>query len=209
MEADFLELAAIVAFAVASRGGPGADPRRAADAEDVSAAARGDQAALGRLYDRYSRLVFGLALRITEDRGSAEEVTQDVFLQFWRRAADFDPQRGDLRSWLLTITRNRAIDRLRSRQQRSSQAWVPLDDTALLRSEPIPYSLDTAERIAKVLAALPEPQRRVIEMAYYQGFTQSEIAARLNQPLGTVKTWTRSALKTLRESLKGTQQGNE
>ena len=192
----------IVALAVARKAGQGPGPGRAGDQDDVAAAARGDQAALGRLYDRYGRLVFSLARRVTEDPSAAEEVTQDVFLQLWRRAGAFDPSRGDLISWLLAITRNRAIDRLRSRQQRAAEAWVPLDNAPFLVSPPVNCSLETAEGVGRVLAALPEQQRRVIELAYYQGFTQSEIAARLQQPLGTVKTWTRSALKALREALK-------
>lgn len=192
----------IVALAVARKEGPEPGAGHAQDQADMAAAARGDQAALARLYDRYGRMVFALALRVADDRSAAEEVTQDVFLQVWRRAAAFDPSRGDLVSWLVTLTRNRAIDRLRSRQQRASAAWVPLDDKPSLASRPMQLSLEAAQRVARVLAGLPEPQRKVIEMAYYEGFTQSEIAARLNQPLGTVKTWTRSALQALREALK-------
>ena len=172
------------------------------DQADVAAASRGDQQALGRLYDRYGRLVFALALRVVGDPGVAEEVTQDVFLQLWRWAGSFDPSRGELLGWLLTFTRNRAIDRLRSRQQRDAAASVPLKDQTPPASPHTHCSLETAERVGRVLATLPEPQRRVIEMAYYEGFTQSEIATRLNQPLGTVKTWTRSGLKALRETLK-------
>ena len=184
----------VVALAVARRG--------ETDQADVAAAARGDQQALGRLYDRYGRLVFSLALRVVGDPGVAEEVTQDVFLQLWRRAGSFDSSRGELLGWLLTFTRNRAIDRLRSRQQRDSEASVPLKDQAPSASPHVHCSLEAAERVGRVLVALPEQQRRVIEMAYYEGFTQTEIATRLSQPLGTVKTWTRSALKTLRETLK-------
>ncbi len=191
----------IVALAFARRQGSAPGAGRANDQDDMAAAARGDQAALGRLYDRYGRLVFSLALRVTEDPSAAEEVTQDVFLQLWRRAGAFDPARGNLLSWLLAVARNRAIDRLRSRQQRAAEAWVPLADAPFLVSPPVNCSLETAERVGRALAALPEPQRRVIELAYYQGFTQSEIAARLQEPLGTVKTWTRSALKALREAL--------
>lgn len=173
------------------------------DAADVEAAAAGDQMALARLYDRHASLVFSLALRITGERAAAEEVTQDVFLQLWRRSAAFDPARGDVTGWLVTITRNRAIDRLRSAHGRETQSWVALieDDRPFVHSKPAQVRLADTERVARALATLPEQQRKVLEMAYYEGFTQSEIAGRLNEPLGTVKTWTRSALKSLRGAL--------
>ncbi len=191
----------IVTLALGRGEGQAAGTARTQDQQDLAAAARGDQAALGRLYDRYGRMVYSLAFRITEDRNAAEEVTQDVFLQLWRRARAFDPSRGDVISWLITIGRSRAIDRLRSRQQRAAGSWVPLDDAPFLAALPVSVDLAAADQLSKALAALPEQQRKVIEMAYYQGFTQSEIASRLNEPLGTVKTWTRSGLKALREKL--------
>jgi RNA polymerase sigma-70 factor, ECF subfamily len=194
-------LSVVGVLAVAGRESGGAPGPRANDAKDIAAVANGEQAALGRIYDRYGRLVFSLALRVLDERGAAEEVTQDVFVQLWRSASMFDPARGDLMGWLVSITRNRAIDRLRSKQQRASDAWVPLDDMPFLAAAPTSREFESAERVRKALALLPEQQRNVLELAYYQGYSQAEIAARLNLPLGTVKTWTRSALKALRGSL--------
>ena len=139
-------------------------------------------------------------MRISGERGAAEEITQDVFLQFWRCAAQFDPTRGDLAAWLLAIARNRSIDRLRSRYQRAGEACVPLDEP-VAAPDRIELSFEAADRVRGALAALPQSQRQVIELAYYEGYSQSEIAAHLSQPLGTVKTWTRSGLRILREAL--------
>src|SRR5258707_5110965 len=130
MTGDFLVLI-IVAFAVAKASGPGDTPAaaRERDNKEVAAIARGDQAALGRVYDRYHRLVFALAFRVLGDRTGAEEATQDVFMRLWHRAGDFDPSRGDLVGWLVTVTRNRSIDHLRSRQQRESNYWTPMPES--------------------------------------------------------------------------------
>jgi RNA polymerase sigma-70 factor (ECF subfamily) len=194
----------IVALAMARREKtPGADRER--DYQEVAKVARGDQAALGRLYDRYHRLVYSLAVRVVEDGAAAEEIAQDVFLKLWRSAPAFDAARGDLVSWLVTVTRNRAIDQLRSRQQRDARAWVALpeapDQAWFLASPPVQVNLDAVDRMAKALQQLPEKHRRLLELAYYEGYTQSEIAAKLEMPIGTVKTWTRSALETLRQAL--------
>jgi RNA polymerase sigma-70 factor (ECF subfamily) len=206
MTGDFLVLVIVaLASAKASEPPPGAE----LDRKEVAAIADGDQAAFGRVYDRYHRLVFALALRVLGDRTGAEEVAQDVFLRLWHRAVDFDPARGDLAGWLVTVTRNRAIDRLRSRQRRESSAWTPMpespDAAAWLSPQfstaPAVATLESAQRVGQVLAALPEAQRRIIELAYYEGYSQSEIATLLKLPLGTVKTWTRTALTTLREAI--------
>lgn len=192
----------IVAFAVVTTHDQNPVER---DGKDVAAIAKGDQAALGRVYDRYHRLVFSLALRVLNDRTVAEEVSQDVFLRLWHRAQDFDPARGDLIGWLVTVTRNRAIDQLRSRQQRESSAWTPMpeapDTAAWLATAPAVAGLESAERVGKALASLPDQQRQIIELAYFEGYSQSEIAGRLSLPLGTVKTWTRGALATLRQAM--------
>jgi len=201
MTGDFLVLV-IVALAIAKATEHGSGEL---DRKEVAAIADLDQAAFGRVYDRYHRLVFALALRVLGDRTGAEEVTQDVFLRLWHRAVDFDPARGDLAGWLVTVTRNRAIDRLRSRQQRESNAWTPMpespDTAAWLATAPAVANLDSAQRVGQVLSALPEQQRRIIELAYYEGYSQSEIAGLLKLPLGTVKTWTRTALATLRGAI--------
>jgi len=197
----------IVAFAVGQvrkSAGDDAHAHRELDRKEVAAIASGDQAALGRVYDRFHRLVFSLALRVLGDRTAAEEVSQDVFLRLWYRAGDFDPTRGELLGWLVTVTRNRAIDTLRSRQHREFSAWTPmpesLDTAGWLATPPATAAIEASQRVSKMLESLGEPQRRIIEMSYYEGHTQPEIAELLQLPLGTVKTWTRSALAALREA---------
>ncbi len=196
-----------MAFAVAQAYGSSAgdsQARRELDRKEVAAIADGDQAALGRVYDRFHRLVFSLAMRVLGDRSAAEEVSQDVFLRLWHRAGDFDASRGDLMGWLVTVTRNRAIDTLRSRQHRESSAWTPmpesLDTAGWLATAPAATGIEAAERVGKMMASLAEQQRKIIELSYYAGYSQSEIAELLNLPLGTVKTWTRSALAALRDA---------
>jgi RNA polymerase sigma-70 factor (ECF subfamily) len=193
-----------VALAAAREKDPYADAQRR-DREEMAATARGDHRALGHLYDRYGRLVFSLAVRVVEDHHDAEEVTQDVFLRLWHHAAAFDPRRGDLISWLVAVTRNRSIDHLRSKVSRETDHWVPLPEgfEAHLRlvSEPAITGVEAAQRLDRALAALPSTHRTVLELAYYEGFAQSEIAERLALPLGTVKTWTRTALQALREAM--------
>jgi RNA polymerase sigma-70 factor (ECF subfamily) len=199
----------IVAFAVVqAHGGSAGDTHahRELDRKEVAAIASGDQAALGRVYDRFHRLVFSLALRVLGDRTEAEEVSQDVFLRLWHRAGNFDPARGELLGWLITVTRNRAIDTLRSRQHRESGAWTPMPeslDTAgwmgtRLATPPAAAAIEASQRVGKMLESLGEPQRKIIELSYYEGYSQSEIAELLHLPLGSVKTWTRTALAALR-----------
>lgn len=164
-----------------------------------------DQAALGVLYDRYGRMVFSLILRVVRDRGTAEDLTQETFLRIWNRAASFDLDRGALGPWVLTVARNRAIDYLRSLEGRMSAGAVDLDraerpenfsgmDEALV-------SVDQVRRLQGAFRKLTPNQRNVIELAYYEGLSHSEMAARMQQPLGTVKTWVRGALKVLRDEM--------
>jgi RNA polymerase sigma-70 factor (ECF subfamily) len=168
-------------------------------------AASGDHAAMADLYDATSARVFGLAMRIVGEPSAAEDVVSDVYLQAWRQAGGFDPRRGSVLAWLLTLTRTRSIDALRARQRRRAateqaeaapSAAVPISDLAELTIE--------AERQRSVHGALvrltPE-QRQVIELAYFGGLSHSEIAARLGQPLGTVKTRIRAAMLRLRDLL--------
>ncbi|MDQ3754992.1 MAG: sigma-70 family RNA polymerase sigma factor [Acidobacteriota bacterium] len=173
------------------------------DIELLHSIARGDELALASLYDRYSSILLGLLLRILHNRPEAEDVLQEVFLQVWRRAADFDEARGRGFTWLVTLTRSRAIDRLRALGSRERAATAAMREAPeeigdasddVLRSE-------QAEVVRRALAEIPEEQRRALMLAYYEGLTQSEIAAKLNQPLGTVKTRMRSGLIKLRELL--------
>jgi RNA polymerase sigma-70 factor (ECF subfamily) len=157
--------------------------------------AAGDTEALGEFYDLYAGLVNGLALRILRDASDAEDVVQEVFVQAWRQASRFDGERGTPEAWLCTMARTRALDRLRRRVSRRED-----------REEAAPAPTSTpksAEAIAvrKALEGLSEDQRRALELAYYEGLTQTEIAARLGEPLGTVKTRIRTAMIRLREVL--------
>jgi RNA polymerase sigma-70 factor (ECF subfamily) len=157
--------------------------------------AAGDQTALGAFYDLYAGLANGLALRILRDTSEAEDVVQEVFVQVWRQAARFDTNRGSAEAWLCTITRTRALDRLRRRASRREE---PADETPA--ATPAPRT-EEALAVRKALDGLSDSQRRALELAYYEGLTQTEIAARLGEPLGTIKTRIRTAMIRLREVL--------
>jgi RNA polymerase sigma-70 factor (ECF subfamily) len=171
----------------------------------VSQVARGEEPALANLYDASSRLVYGLALRILGDTGAAEEVTLDVYLQVWRQADRFDPARGRVSTWLLAMARSRAIDKLRVRPQELSHS-ESLETVAETRSE-IPGPEEAAAvaqqqtQVRQALNALSDEQRRAIELAYFSGLSQSEIALKLNEPLGTIKTRIRNGMLKLRALL--------
>jgi RNA polymerase sigma-70 factor (ECF subfamily) len=169
----------------------------------MNAVAQGDANALGRLYDRYGSILFGLLLRILHDRSEAEDVLQEVFLQTWRRAVTFDPARGRVVAWLAMLARSRALDRRRALVSRSRTAAEAAGES----SEPSTGGVfevmvaEDARRVRQALETIPEAQREVLRLAYFDGLSQSEIAARLARPLGTVKTHTRLALLKLRELL--------
>jgi RNA polymerase sigma-70 factor (ECF subfamily) len=167
--------------------------------------AGGDMDAAAELYDRYGGQVLGLARRILRNDGDAEEVVQDVFAQAWRTAKSFDVSRASVGGWLLMMTRTRAIDRLRARQSRPDLTGAPVADV-LPSGEALPVeqilSAEQASLIRGALGELPGPQREALELAYYEGLTHAEIAARLTEPLGTVKTRIRTALLTLRRRLR-------
>ncbi|MEW6130003.1 MAG: sigma-70 family RNA polymerase sigma factor [Acidobacteriota bacterium] len=172
----------------------------------ISRIAHGDQQAMTALYNGTSKLVFGLVLRILNDRGMAEEVLLDVYAQVWRQANRYDTSRGAPLGWITTIARSRAIDRLRS--ERHNLAEFELNE-ATTREPSVHASPDLASEasekrrfVRRALDALPIEQREVIELSYFAGLTQSEIAIKLNQPLGTVKTRTRLGMIKLREVLK-------
>ena len=179
----------------------------ASDAQLVARCAGGDQHALGELYDRLGRRAFALALRIVRDTALAEDVVQEAFLDAWRGAARFELERGAVSSWLLTLVHRRAVDLVRRREARPG----PLPADALELPEPVAPG-DVAERVAereqeavlrRALASLPPAQRQVLELAYLHGYSQSEVADLLGEPLGTVKSRTHAALAKLRESLAG------
>jgi RNA polymerase sigma-70 factor (ECF subfamily) len=176
--------------------------------ELIERMAAGDRAAFAPFYDRYAPLVYLLVLRIVRDGANAAEVVQEIFWEAWQAAATYDPQRGTPEGWVLTRARSRAIDRVRSVRRRSAAFVAPVD--ALLATVPDEAAEDAAEqtadrgRIRSALDRLPDAQREAIELAYFAGLTQTEIAERLEQPLGTVKTRIRLALARLREDLRGT-----
>jgi RNA polymerase sigma-70 factor, ECF subfamily len=173
--------------------------------ELIRRVAEGDQSALGTLYDTTNRLVFGLILRVVGDTSIAEEVLLDVYTQVWRTAVNYDNQRGTPLAWLTTIARSRAIDRLRSGWQ-DQQRKEPLDSlgdapTSDATPEEMTVASERQRFVRAALDSLSPEQREVIELAYYSGLSHSEIAAKLNQPLGTVKTRTRLGMMKLREAL--------
>ncbi len=181
----------------------------------VSLVTQGDRESLGALYDRYGKAVFGFTLYLLKDPHRAEEVTQEVFLNVWLKAAKFNPERGTFHAWLMTMTHHKAIDEMR----RDSRQWQRMEQAAREAAPPQHSLIDTTaeavqrsqdgEVIRSALATIPEEQRRVIELAYYQGLTHSDISMRLGQPLGTVKTRMRLGMQKLRIALDGYVKANE
>jgi RNA polymerase sigma-70 factor, ECF subfamily len=174
----------------------------------MEAMARRDKAALGRLYDLLSRPLYSLALRITNDSAEAQDIVQDVFLQLWQKAGDYSTARGSVFGWAATLTRNRAIDRLRQRKRRTEIVHESAPDIhggpTGAQEQTAADALGLQEQAGVVraaLAALPAEQRAAIELAFFGGLTQQEIAARLNEPLGTVKARIRRGLLRLRDTL--------
>jgi RNA polymerase sigma-70 factor, ECF subfamily len=167
-----------------------------------------DVGAFEELYDRHSRIVYGLVLRVLQQATTAEEVVQDVFLQLWRNASQYDASRGPFLPWLLTLARNRALDHLRLKSERQRRREDQVED--LPSSVTLPdfeAGLDQKRRASRVresMSALQPQQRRAIELAYFEGMSHSEIAAKLQEPLGTVKSWIRNGLLKLKEGLQGT-----
>lgn len=170
-------------------------------AQDAALVARlrsGDQAAMTALYDRYSSLVYAVALRVVGDTGAAEDILQEVFLQLWRKPGAFDAARGRLAPWLAVIARHKAIDHLRGRRE-----LADLEDVTLALDARLDEAADRAkagEKVRGVLAGMPAEQRRALEMAFFQGLTHTEIAQQTGDPLGTVKTRIRTGLLQLRKA---------
>lgn len=190
-----------------SRASSGGSEDRAADEAAIRRIGAGDAEALAELYDRHGRPVFSLVTRIIHDQSDAEEVVQEVFSQAWRQASRFDGTRGAVGAWLLNMARSRAIDRFRSERARPDSASLP-GDTDILNlpdgssnQEALVLTRERVERVKAALAGLPFLQRLALELAYYDGLTQNEIAERLEQPLGTIKTRIRLGLLKLRDAL--------
>ena len=169
-----------------------------------------DEQALERLYDLYSRLLFGMVMSIVKKREEAEDVLQEIFIRVWNKADSFDEERGNVYSWIVTLSRNRAIDYIRSRRYKDQQQesvsigedeFIPEAD----KHDPLETTIfsDRAELVRRALEELPDKQSEVLKIAYYRGMTQSEIAEHLDIPLGTVKTRMRQGMIKLKNILTG------
>jgi RNA polymerase sigma-70 factor (ECF subfamily) len=178
------------------------------DATLLSRLLQRDVSAFEQLYDRHSRLVYGLVLRILQQASTSEEVVQDVFLQLWRNAGQYDSSRGPFVPWLCTMARNRALDQLRlksERQRRREDQPEELPSVVVAPDyEKVFDEKRRAERVRVLMASLTPQQKKAIELAYFEGLSHSEIAARLKEPLGTVKSWIRNGLLRLKEGLQAT-----
>ena len=172
-----------------------------ADIALLARMAAGDEGALGELYDRHSRLLFGLILRIVRERRDAEEVLQEVFVRAWTRADTYSPTLGSPAAWLIGIARNRAIDRLRTNVVRLRAVEHVTPAPPIQTPEALASMSERRREIREAMASLPVEQCQLIECAYFEGLTQSELAARFNIPLGTVKARVRTGLLTLRSLL--------
>ena len=179
---------------------PSADPQEASrDARLVSAIRAGNEQAMGQLYDLYSSLVYSVALRVVGDTGAAEDILQEIFMQLWRSPAAFDSSRGSLPAWLSVITRNRAIDSLRRRRPETDWSDVILSIEPDLIGDA--ERRRAMEKVRDALNGMPEAQRLALEMAFFEGLTHKEIAEKIGDPLGTVKTRIRTGLLVLRQAL--------
>lgn len=177
----------------------------ALDASLVQQLLQRDMRAFEQIYDRHSRLVYGLVYRIVQQAGTAEEVVQDVFLQLWRNAAQYDASRGPFLPWLLTMARHRALDTLRLKSERQRRREDQTEELPGVCAAPqFEKQLDEKRRAVQVrelMTSLQPQQKRAIELAYFEGLSHTEIAATLKEPLGTVKSWIRNGLLRLREGL--------
>lgn len=179
-------------------------PESRADAELLAAIAGGDVGAVGVLYDRHASTLFPIALRIVRDRSEAEDLIHDAFVAVNERAGQYSPERGSVIAWLVTLTRNLSIDRTRRRERRCALARdvISHEPPASTRDpERLTSDASEADRIRRALAALPEAQRQTLEVAFFEGLSYPEIAAREGVPLGTIKSRAARALAALREAL--------
>jgi RNA polymerase sigma factor (sigma-70 family) len=167
----------------------------------VALVARSDEVALAELYDRFGRVAYGLARRILRDDALAEDAVQEAFLAAWRSAPRFVPERAKASTWLLTLVHRRAVDLVRREERRRTEALDERGEAAEASSDEAVWLRFERERVQTALARLPDQQREAIELAYYGGFTQTELAERLGQPLGTIKSRMFTGLSRLRELL--------
>jgi RNA polymerase sigma factor (sigma-70 family) len=173
----------------------------------VALVARGEEDALAALYDRFGRTAYGLALRVVRDAELAEDVVQEAFLSLWRTAGRFVPERSRAGTWLLTLVHRRAVDLVRREERRRTEPIESAPEAADATAEEMPWLRLERERVRVALASLPDAQREAIELAYYGGFTQAELADRLGQPLGTIKSRMFAGLARLGELLRDTESG--
>jgi RNA polymerase sigma-70 factor (ECF subfamily) len=187
---------------------PTANREVSPDATLVYGLLQRDVGAFGRLYDRHSRALYGLALRILQQAETAEEVVQDVFLQLWRNAAQYDSTRGPFLPWVFTLARNRALGTLRLESERQRRREDQTEELPPVASAPkYEKQLDEkrrAERVRALIGSLNPQQKKAIELAYFEGLSHTEIAEALKEPLGTVKSWIRNGLLRLKEELQAT-----
>lgn len=167
----------------------------------VTLLARGDEPALAELYDRFGRAAYALALRVVRDRALAEDAVQEAFMAAWRSAGRFVAERGKARTWLLTLVHRRAVDLVRREQPRRTEPLAEYAGAEDARTDEEAWVTLERERVRAALRRLPDQQREAIELAYFEGFTQSELAERLGQPLGTIKSRMFTGLASLRELL--------
>jgi len=165
----------------------------------ISAVRAGNQEAMAQLYDRYSQVVHAVAMRVLGDTAAAEDVLQEVFMQLWRNPGAFDSSRGNIAPWLAVIARNRAVDVLRKRRPQDDISEVTLGVLPDMAGDA--DRARVAEKVRSVLKEMPPPQRSALEMAYFEGYSHSEIAQRTGEPLGTVKTRIRAGLMLLRKAV--------
>jgi len=168
------------------------------DAALIARMRAGDQSAMADLYDRYSGVVYGVALRVLANTTAAEDVVQEIFLQLWRNPQSFDAERGRLAPWLAVIARNLAIDHLRKRPLEDDIDELPISTGVDLESDSAQKL--AIEKVRGVLAQLPAEQRKALELAYFEGMTHTEIAGKTGEPLGTIKTRIRTGLLALRKA---------
>jgi RNA polymerase sigma factor (sigma-70 family) len=171
----------------------------------VALVARGEEEGLAALYDRYDRTAYGLALRVVRDPGLAEDAVQEAFLSLWKTAGRFVPERARAGTWILTLVHRRAVDLVRREERRRAEPIESAPETPDASAEEAPWLRLERERVQAALAQLPDPQREAIELAYYGGFTQAELADRLGQPLGTIKSRMFAGLARLGELLRETE----